>query len=134
MQTQVIQTTERPFSSTVADLDGDGWQDIAVAGFGSDEVAVHLNNGNGVFAPFTAYPVGQAASDIVARDLTNDGFMDLIVTSTGISGLIFSSTIGPALLRWGSRLTWALRQHLSRLSIFRRLPTAFLVTPGPIFS
>ena len=47
MQTQVIQTTERPFSSVVADLNGDGWQDIAVAGFGSDEVAVHLNGPRG---------------------------------------------------------------------------------------
>ena len=83
MQTQVVQTTERPFSATVADLNGDGWQDIAVAGFGSDEVAVHLNDGNGVFSSFTGYSVGQAASDIVARDMTNDGFVDLIVTSTG---------------------------------------------------
>lgn len=83
MQTQVLQTTERPFSSVVADFNGDGWQDIAVAGFGSDEVAVHLNDGNGVFSAFQTYAVGQAASDIVARDMTNDGFVDLVVASTG---------------------------------------------------
>ena len=83
MQTQVIQTTERPFSSVVADLNGDGWQDIAVAGFGSDEVAIHLNDGGGVFSAFQSYDVGQAAADIVARDITNDGAVDLIVTSTG---------------------------------------------------
>ena len=83
MQTQVIQTTERPFSSVVADFDGDGWQDIAVAGFGSDEVAVHLNGGGGIFSGFQTYAVGQAAADLVARDLTNDGFVDLIVMSTG---------------------------------------------------
>ena len=83
MVPQTIPTTERPFSSVVADFDGDGWQDIAVAGFGSDEVAVHLNAGNGTFPSFQAYAVGQAAADIVARDMTNDGFIDLVVASTG---------------------------------------------------
>ena len=54
-----------------------------MAGFGSDEVAVHLNDGNGVFSAFQTYPVGQAASDIVARDMNNDGFVDLVAMSTG---------------------------------------------------
>ena len=90
MVTQVIPTTERPFSSVVADFDGDGWQDIAVAGFGSDEVAVHLNAGNGSFPAFQTYAVGQAAADIVARDMTNDGFIDLVVASTGESAVRYS--------------------------------------------
>lgn len=83
MLTQVVPTTERPFSVAVADLNGDGWQDIAVAGFGSDEVAVHLNAGSGLFPDFQVYPVGQAVADIVARDMDNDGAVDLIVASTG---------------------------------------------------
>ena len=39
-----------PLSVFSADLDGDGDNDLAVANYGSDNVSVLLNNGNGTFA------------------------------------------------------------------------------------
>ncbi len=80
-----IQTGSRPTAVEIADLNRDGALDIAVAAFGEDRVYVHLNDGSGNFpnAQRSDYAVGAAPSDLLARDMDNDGDLDVVVASLG---------------------------------------------------
>lgn len=80
-----IPTGARPTDIVVADLNGNGAQDLAVTPFGENSVYVHLNenNGRGEFRPPQVYDSGAGPSSIAARDIDNDGDLDLLVGSTG---------------------------------------------------
>jgi hypothetical protein len=63
-----------------ADLDGDNDLDLAVASpimSSMGYLSVLLNNGDGVFGPFSHYSVGTASNSICAADLDGDGDLDL---------------------------------------------------------
>lgn len=79
-----ISTGSRPLDVAIADVNGDGLQDLAVTAFGEDQVEVYRNNGGGDFdtAP-DRYPVGAAPTSIIARDIDNDEALDLVVASAG---------------------------------------------------
>src|SRR3989442_1777382 len=84
--------TERHFfvggnvsSVAVADFNGDGRQDLAVADYGDGnskpgfKVWVLLGNGEGTFQAPVGYPVGQGPVSIFAGDFNGDGVKDLVV-------------------------------------------------------
>lgn len=65
----------------VADLNGDGWPDVAVAG--KDPVVyILLNNGTGSLALAGTYPISGAGYKLVAADVNKDGKLDLCVAMT----------------------------------------------------
>jgi uncharacterized protein (DUF2141 family) len=83
-----------PKHVSVADLNGDGKLDLAVAntaGNGDgvsgnpdgDNVSVLLGNGNGTFSPQTKYFVGQTPFSIVIHDFNGDGKRDLATANYG---------------------------------------------------
>ncbi|MEX2633335.1 MAG: FG-GAP-like repeat-containing protein [Balneolales bacterium] len=76
----IISTGEVPVMSAIADFNNDGNLDIAVAAFGSNQIAIHMNQGNCEFQPASYYPVGQSPTSLVTRDFNNDGNIDLAVT------------------------------------------------------
>lgn len=78
-----VQTGERPNKAEVFDFDNDGFQDIAVAAFGIDEVWVHRNDGDAKFESPIRISVGASPSSILSRDWDNDGYMDMYVSSLG---------------------------------------------------
>ena len=51
----------KPYSVAIADLNGNGWSDLAVANLDSDNVSVLLNNGDGTFGASVLYPAGKPA-------------------------------------------------------------------------
>jgi hypothetical protein len=84
---------------SVADLDGDGWQDIVLARVNAHELAIHLNRRGrferepdqlvNAFAPFTV---------CAARDLNNDGWLDLVLADFrqgALSGIHSAILFGP---------------------------------------
>ncbi len=79
-----------------ADLNGDGYPDLAVAEYQNESVAVLLNQGNGKFGKPATYstqgPGG--ASNVAIADLNHDGIPDLAVsTEIGLTGFnIFLGT------------------------------------------
>jgi hypothetical protein len=72
---------------TVADLNGDGLADIAVA-TSVNTVSVLLQTSAGVFAPAVDYATGVLPVAIKAADLNGDGKLDLLTAN-------FGATMGP---------------------------------------
>jgi FG-GAP-like repeat len=69
------------FSVAVADLNGDGKPDIAVANF-SGTVGVLLGNGDGTFQTAVTYsPGGSGPQSVAVADLDGDGHLDLVVAN-----------------------------------------------------
>lgn len=77
-----------PQEADVADLDGDGDQDVVTANLLDQETgsfSVLINQGGGAFAPQLEYATGKAAVEIKLADFTGDGRPDVVV-SNGRSG------------------------------------------------
>ena len=72
-----------PTSVRIADLDGDGAPDLAVANRASDSVSVLINRGNGTFPPKRDYRTGPFPIDVTVGDVNRDGKRDLVVADSG---------------------------------------------------
>jgi len=72
-----------PTGLAVADFDGDGRTDFAVANSDpySSSVSVFLNAGDGTFSPQVTYAIGGGANAIAAADFNGDGRPDLAVAN-----------------------------------------------------
>lgn len=69
----------QPFSAAIADFNGDGNNDVAVADNTSGTMLVRLGHGDGTFEPEVPYEIGGTQSFIViARDVDLDGKVDLV--------------------------------------------------------
>lgn len=79
----------RPERVTIADLDGDGHNDILVANRGTsafcpgndcagDDLGILFNNGDGTFAPTVAAPAGHRPIMAACGDLDGDGDLDIV--------------------------------------------------------
>jgi len=68
-----------PIAVAVADFNGDGAQDLAVANYDSDDVSIFLGTGTGEFLDlgFT-FPVAAGPFEIKAVDVNGDGRPDLV--------------------------------------------------------
>jgi hypothetical protein len=64
-------------------MNSDGKPDLAVANYGSDNVSVLLNLGNGTFAAPVNYAAGSSPLLVAAADMNSDGRPDLAVADRG---------------------------------------------------
>lgn len=71
------------YSAALADLDGDGILDMAVANGTSQTVSVRLGVGDGTFEPQATFPAGPNPLSIAAADLDGDGDQDLAMAEFG---------------------------------------------------
>jgi hypothetical protein len=66
---------------TLADLNRDGFLDLAIAGGLSNQVGVLLNDGGGGFGEESLHGTGDYAGHVAAGDLDGDSWPDLVVTN-----------------------------------------------------
>jgi hypothetical protein len=78
-------TGQSPNGVAVADFNGDGKLDIAVANSDASTLSILLGNGNGTFQPAVNYPAAYSPEQMAAADLNGDGKMDLIVLGPSIN-------------------------------------------------
>ena len=83
-------------SIAVADVNGDGKPDLAVANYGGPVVGVLVGNGDGTFrAPLSYGTGGQYSYSVAAADVNGDGKPDLVVASwTGCGPYSDSGCVG----------------------------------------
>lgn len=70
-----------PTSVCPADLNGDGFLDLATCNYHTDNASVLLNNGDGTYGAAAHYAAGNEPSGICAGDFDGDGDMDLAVAN-----------------------------------------------------
>lgn len=68
----------------VADFDGDGKNDVALASHG-DSISVFLNRGNGKFEVAAGLPPSYSSQAIVAMDVNGDGKVDILAGRDGVN-------------------------------------------------
>ncbi|HEY6290096.1 MAG TPA: choice-of-anchor D domain-containing protein [Terriglobia bacterium] len=72
-----------PFSPVVADFNGDGNLDLAVANDSAiGAVSIFLGDGDGSFQPATSYNVGSQPEGLAVGDFNGDGIPDLAVANS----------------------------------------------------
>ena len=72
-----------PSSVAVGDLNGDSFDDLAVANSGSNNVAVLMGAPGGYFARATTYAAGAGPHGVAVGDFDNDDDQDLAVANEG---------------------------------------------------
>ncbi|HZR27543.1 MAG TPA: FG-GAP-like repeat-containing protein, partial [Terriglobales bacterium] len=82
-----IATVANPVSVAVADLDGDGKQDLVIAGFGCNCLAVITGNGDATFGAQNVINLSATPKSIAVGDLNGDGRLD-IVAATALSAVV----------------------------------------------
>jgi hypothetical protein len=83
-----------PSSAVAADLDGDGWPDLAVVNWVGSTVSILRNNRNGTFGEpvnFNARGLYGHPYAITAADFDGDGHQDLAVAEDGSSVSIYKN-------------------------------------------
>src|SRR5208283_6022359 len=80
-----------PDGVAIADFNGDGIPDLAIADAGDNTAEVLLGNGDGTFQPPLVFSVSPnvGPNGIVAADLNGDSVADLAVSDSGGNGSIF---------------------------------------------
>jgi hypothetical protein len=73
--------TPRPESIAVADFNGDGALDLALANWGTHNVGVLLGNGDGTFQTAVTYPTGSYPASVASSDFNGDDLLDLVVSN-----------------------------------------------------
>lgn len=83
-------------SMAIADYDGDGLPDLAVANNTSNDVAVLFNLGGGTFGSPVRFETGAGPTGIVAADFNGDGAIDLAVAhmASGAVGVYLNDGAG----------------------------------------
>jgi hypothetical protein len=72
-----------PTSMVVADFNGDGKSDLALANSGGNNVTILLGDGNGSFTQAASPQTGSSPSSIAVGDFNGDGIPDLAVANSG---------------------------------------------------
>jgi hypothetical protein len=77
-----LPTIDRPKQFAIADLDGDGRQDLIAQAL--KQVAIHYGLGDGTFEPFVLLPeeATRSLKEILAVDMDGDGRLDLVTGDT----------------------------------------------------
>jgi uncharacterized repeat protein (TIGR01451 family) len=84
-----------PQGIVVADFNGDGKPDLAVANTGSGNVSILLGNGDGTFQPAQNFDAGMASpASLATGDFNRDGKLDLVVVQSGTGSLAVNLLFG----------------------------------------
>ncbi|CAF0744124.1 unnamed protein product [Rotaria sp. Silwood1] len=85
-----------PSSITVGDFNRDNRLDIATSNYNINNVGIFLGYGNGSFAPVRTCSTGDGSAPqfIEARDINNDGILDIAVANYGTSNIVVLFGLG----------------------------------------
>ena len=78
-----------PYSIAIGDLNKDGWLDIAVANYGTDNVGIFFGNADGIFTSQTTHTTGTDSHpySVAVGDLNNDTYLDIAVVNSNTNSI-----------------------------------------------
>lgn len=85
---------DSPGGVAIADINGDGHQDILTADRGSDSVSLLLGRGDGSFSKASSFQVGSLPQAVVIGDLNQDGNLDVATANLGFGANSVSVLMG----------------------------------------
>jgi hypothetical protein len=100
-----LATGNNPSGVAVADFNGDGRPDLAVANQKDNTVSVILTNAAGSFASKTDYQVGAAPVALISADFNGDHIPDLAIVNSGDNTISVLLGVGGG--KFGSPVTYA---------------------------
>ncbi|CAF0761221.1 unnamed protein product [Adineta steineri] len=111
-------TNSNPQGVFVADVNQDNKPDIIVGNYGTNNVGVFLNYGNGTFRPQTTYSTGSGSKpySVFVTDVNNDNKPDIIVANSGTNNVGVLLNYGNGTFR--SQLTYSTGSSSSPYSVF----------------
>lgn len=82
---EIVPASGGPAQAAIADLNADGFADVATANadFSASSMGVLLGNGDGTFQSPVTYPTGVFTSGILVADFNQDGIPDIAAMSQG---------------------------------------------------
>jgi VCBS repeat protein len=81
--------------AAVGDVENDGDLDV-ISAQATERLAVYLNAGDGTFGAAKILPVAEFPGMVIARDLTGDGWVDLVTVHNGVYGSSKAITVLPS--------------------------------------
>ena len=80
----------------IADLNGDGYTDLATANSSDHDVSIMLSNGSGIFqaAPGSPFPVSPAPYPLTIGDVNGDRHPDIVSTTSDRSKSVVTLLVG----------------------------------------
>src|SRR5690606_14528935 len=78
----------------LADLDGDGFDDMLVADWYWDSVSVRLGLGDGNFGPLVAYPTATNPIWLAVTDADQDGALDVVAACRDVVSVLLNQGAG----------------------------------------
>lgn len=90
-------TGDIPRDLDFADFDGDGFEDVVVANFASDDLSVLLGEGNGNYAEELRLASCDSPREVVTADFDGDGSVDIAATCSVTTGNSVSIHLGTGL-------------------------------------
>ena len=83
----VYNSSPRPRSLAVGDLNNDQRDDVVVAHYNTDTIGVFLQQTDGTMAPQVTYSTDERPDAVAVADLNNDGRDDVVVSNWSVPGI-----------------------------------------------
>jgi hypothetical protein len=100
-QTTTLPVGIKPTSVSVGDLNGDGFNDLAVTNWNSGgigTISVYTGTGNGGFGTEKIYSTGLGPQSLVIADVNADNKLDIVVANSGSKSISVLTNTGSGIL------------------------------------
>ncbi len=119
MTTYTTDVGSHPHSVAVSDLNNDGWSDVVVANYGTDNVGILLGRSYGVLDTMMTCStgIGSAPYSVAIADFNNDTHLDIVFTNSETNNIAILLGYGNGTFTIGATYSTGTRSRLYTVAI-----------------